>query len=586
MSNKPIYTPTGSFETPIIEDDIIASEYDYNINYGTTRVKINNRADDSPEHRIVLQNSCSFTMMPDLPHNVVNKLDDYTLSYGPLEYETTGSVFKESYILPSRPPWDAIDYIVSASYGASGSMTFVTQSNGDVIVLGDDDNIGIVQEPQFLIQAPFLVDDSGSRTTATLEITTKKVQGKDVDIFRYTADSTWLDNAVYPVVIDPTTIIYSTSNVLVFYQSNNRMVARASNGNLIFTHGERTTWRIRALIAQGDNFDNMTPVNITTGTTFLDYQNIILADNGNLVCIYRSRNTTNHFGVKISSDNGLTWGSENNITSALGAWNGNGVTACKSGDGTIWCQGESGSGTYEIGLFYSTNHGVSWTHITGIAVRQWYGDLCWDRKNDKILIVGCEGTGVGAKYRSLDVSAKTWDYAYGTMSVVGVPNRDRCIMGAMATDNNGNTIVQVRYRYTSDSIYYNWEYKWPDGGTPGAPNLITVGGTTLNLYGSLYCDRSGTFHDIMIKGATATDTGIWYAKYRYGETPVYNYIAETTLNYDSNQVSNFINNLNEESVYENQIAFLQYDSIGAVYYLTHVDNIAQQVGPTIMPMIG
>ena len=167
MGSKPIYTPTGSFETPIIEDDEITSEYSYKINYGQTKVKMHHKDDGTPEHRIVLPNSCSFTMVVDLPHNVLNKLDDYRLNYGPLEYETSHSIFKESYILSVRPPWDSIDYIVSASYDSSGSMAFVTQSNGDVIVIGDDDRNGLTNEEYFNVQAPFLVDASGSRTTAT-----------------------------------------------------------------------------------------------------------------------------------------------------------------------------------------------------------------------------------------------------------------------------------------------------------------------------------------------------------------------------------------------------------------------------------
>jgi len=155
--STPIYAPTSSFETPIIEDDDITSEYQYNINYDTINVKMHHKAKESPEHRFVLPNSCSFTMVVDLPHNVLNKLDDYTLDYGPLSYETSGSVFKESYILPVRPPWNEIDYVVSSSFGVSGSMAFFTQSNGDVLVLGDDDNIGTIQEPQFLIQSPLLL---------------------------------------------------------------------------------------------------------------------------------------------------------------------------------------------------------------------------------------------------------------------------------------------------------------------------------------------------------------------------------------------------------------------------------------------
>ena len=117
--SKPIYTPENTWQTPIIEDDELVSDYAYKINYNTIDVKMHHKGNESPEHRIELQNSCSFTMMVDLPHNVLNKLDDYTLDYGPLSYETSGSVFKESYILPVRPPWNEIDYVVSSSFGIS-----------------------------------------------------------------------------------------------------------------------------------------------------------------------------------------------------------------------------------------------------------------------------------------------------------------------------------------------------------------------------------------------------------------------------------------------------------------------------------
>lgn len=570
---KNLYTVTSSlFETPIIEDDEITSDYAYKINYGQSKIKMHHRNNETPEHRIVFPNSCSFTMLIDLPHNVLNKLDDYTLDYGPLSYESSGSIFKESYILPFRPPWDEIDYIVSASYGSIGRITLLSQSNGDVEICGDNDDIGEIQTFYATINVPFLVDASGSRIEADLEMTTKKIQGKTKDIFRYSVDSTWLDNAVYPVIIDPTWIIYATSNVLACYQTNSNMFARMSNGNMITAHGQRTTWRIRAIIADGDDFSNPTFVNIATGTTYIDYQNLIVMDNGRLLCVYRNRTGGNTYNSKYSDDNGLTWSSE----AAIDSGNSNGLVAIKDQDGTIWVISENGNGQ-----FYSSTNGSSWTDH-GTVAAQWYPDICENRKDREIVCITCRTTGGNVYVRVWDIDAGAWKAAAAYLPTTGRPaGCIRALPAGLDCDKQGNVIFYLRIQY-SDSSYHLWKHSWANGSALSTATgaVVSIGGSEL-FWGDIITDRDGNFHANMFNGTL----GAYYSKGNFttvGQTWIKKFDSINRTDY--NQI--YMMPWDKDSISEFHQTEGDYNAGGPTYTLFYRDDWIKYVGPTVMPMIG
>ena len=590
---KSIYMPENTWQTPIIEDDEVTSKYAYKINYGRANVKIHEKNNETPEHTIYFENSCSLTLLLDLPHNVVNKLDDYRLNYGPLEYETINNQFKESYVLPVRPPWNEIDYIVSSSFELSCSIIYVTQSNtNDVIVLGDDDYNGIIQEKYCNIQSPYLVDASGSRIDANVQITTKKVQGKDVDVLRYSVDETWLDNAVYPVTIDPSILLYTTTNTISMYSTYNPMVVRNSKGDIGFLQGERDTWRLRYWKGRGDSFNHTSSVvDVGTGTTYFDYQNLILADNGRLVAIYRDRNGGNNIKSKYSADNGATWTGEVILNSGYGSWNGNGVSACKSDNGYIWAQAESGNSSYEQGLFNSTDNGTSWTYLTPTdnTQRKWYGDICFDRKNNNIRILGCDQvTNRVGRTRIWNIDAGAYTAAGVYMPNAGIPNFDRSIAGGgIACDNDGNAIIWVRVRYTSDSLYRLWEFKWTSGSAVSNGSVISIGdGLGSQVYGVIRCDRDGNFHKYITAGATVSNTGLYYSSGKFNHSSSYNEIIYTPSGSDDiNQVNVFVNNLYEEYVSEFHMVNVDIGASTNRHLKYSDDNIrsvgVQQIGTLI-----
>jgi len=590
MSRKGIYTPENTFQS-MIEDDEVTSKYQHKINYGRAKIKIHDKVDETPEHTIEFPNSCSLTLLPDLPHNVINKLDDYRLNYGPLEYETSGSKFKESYILPFRPPWNEIDYIVSSSYDVSGSIAFATQSNGDIIVLGDDDKNGIIQEEYCKIQVPFLVDASGSRTDANLEITTKKIQGKDKDIFRYSVDPTWLDNAVYPVVIDPSILLYTTTNVVAMYYPLQPMITRAANGNLVAIHGERTTWRLRVIIGQGDSFATSSFATIVTGTTYLDYQNIVTADNGDLVMVSRTRNVSNKIICHKSTDHGYTWGAEINLSSGIGTWGGNGVGLVKADNGELFVQAESGTSTYEIGFWRSQDNGDSWSFLSGTTnkTRKWYGAICFNRKDNKILYYGCDqATGTVVWFTQWDIASSTFDFVQQASPTTNYPSHDRAIMGGLACDNRGNVIYHIRVRHSSDSLYRLYEHKWISGSalSTATASLITVGdGAGSQLYGSIQTSRDGTFHKFVTPGASAAGKGTYYSAGHFFHSSSYTDYLDAESGNNSNQTHNYVSNNNDESISEFHNFNLEHDGV-STYSLYYKDDRVKFVGPKIMPMIG
>ena len=579
-----IYTPSNDFQS-IIEDDEVTSAYQYKINYKNANIKIHNKANESPEHTIIFPNSCSLTLLLDLPHNVLNKLDDYTLNYGPLEYTTSGSIFKESYILPFRPPWNEVDYIVSSSGSPSGSIGFATQSNGDIVILGDDDYNGLTEEGYCTIRVPFLVDSSGSRIYANLEITTKQVQGQTVDVFRYSADPTWLDNAVYPVTIDPSVLLYTTTNTISMYSAFDSKIARSQFGDIVIIQAERTTWRLRALVGDGDNFNNFTTssfADITTGTTYLDYQSILKADDDNLVCIYRSRNGSNKVSCKSSSD-GYTWSPEKNITT--GTWNANGVNSVKADNGEIYMFCESGNGTYEMGLFRSVDNAVSWSLLSGATykTRKWYGALCYNRKDNKIVAVGCDQGGTPGWATQWDIDSETFDFANTAIGASGLPAYDRTISSGMACDNDGNIKIWIRVRYTADSLYRLWQWNWTSGSSIASvsPSIVSAGGSN-QVYGTINTSRDGTFHKFATPGSAIAGSGVYYAKGTGGFVEA----VTPSGSLNTNQPSFYINNLDEEQNSEFHMSYLQHDG-SSTYYWFYNDDLVKFVGPSFMtPIIG
>ncbi len=569
-----LYTTSSLFETPIIEDDDITSDYAYKINYGQSKVKMHHKDNETPEHTIFFPNTCSFTLLLDLPHNVLNKLDDYTLDYGPLSYETSGSIFKESYILSGRPPWDYADYIVSASYGSSGGITLLSQSNGDIDIYGDNDAIGTIQDAYCKINVPFLVDASGSRIEANLEMTTKKIKGKDKDIFRYSVDPTWLDNAVYPVIIDPSITLYSTSNNLACYQPWNNMFARLSNGNMITGHGERTTWRIRAIIANGDNFSNPTFVTIATDTTFVDYQNFIVTNTGRCVCIYRSRSGTRHVYSRYSDDNGLNWSSPVTI---VGGYSANGLVAILDQDNNIWVVTENGS-TY---LFVSSNNGGSWTN-KGLAATSWYPDICENRKDRQLVVITSVKTNAETWVRVWDIDADGWVAAAELLPTTGRPATIRVLPSGLDCDLQGNVVFYLRVQYQSDSVYRLWRHTWLSGSalSTATGSVVSIGGSEL-FWGDCITDRDGNFHANMFNGSL----GAYYSNGNYktvGQTWTKKF--DTLNRTDYNQI--YLMPWDKDSISEFHQTEGDYNAVGPVYSLFYRDGFLKKVGPDIMGMVG
>jgi hypothetical protein len=289
-----------------------------------------------------------------------------------------------------------------------------------------------------------------------------------------------------------------------------------------------------------------------------------------------------------SSDGGYNWSTENNITSGYGTWGGNGVSFVKADNGELFVFAESGTGTYEMGLFRSQDDGNSWSFLSGATnkTRKWYGQMCYNRKDEKIICIGQDqATGTVSWVTQWDIVGSSFDFVQTAVPTTGYAAHDRAIGSGAACDNEGNVIFWVRVRYTADSLYRLWEHKWASGSAVSSATgtIVTAGGSN-QVYGTIQCSRDGIFHKFATPGASTAGAGIYYSKGTFGSANSFTQVLTPESTYNSNQIAIYLNNHNEEAMSEFHAAYLQHDG-SSTYYLYHDTDIVRFVGQqTILPI--
>lgn len=107
-----------------------------------------------------------------------------------LQYVVISDRIKENIILNSKKNISQITQRLETE-----GLTLSKQDDGSILASDSDTN-----KPVFNIQAPFMMDSQGNGCN----ISTDLVESDGIYILTYNLDQEWLDNAAYPVVVDPT----------------------------------------------------------------------------------------------------------------------------------------------------------------------------------------------------------------------------------------------------------------------------------------------------------------------------------------------------------------------------------------------
>jgi len=182
--------------------------------------------------------------------------------------------------------------IVLNSYTTSTFWFNMTSTIGSVVPQSDGswniENYDNGTSTAFIINPIVFIDSLGNRMTASSSIEAS-AEGL---MYKIQVDDTWLQNAYYPVKIDPTYLI-SNSRVDANNQLNNvgsRRITRDSNGNLytVYTSDTCCTTYYIKLASSTDNGLNWTSRTVTSSSAYtLVYPTIAIDSSNNLYVAYR-----------------------------------------------------------------------------------------------------------------------------------------------------------------------------------------------------------------------------------------------------------------------------------------------------------
>ena len=144
------------------------------------------------------------------------------------KYEINQTGVKPYYILNEKPKTE--NFILNFDLDFSPDLELVANPKGQISAYTLFDQYGV---PIFEIKSPDAIDASGKKTYPSLII----LQTKETKKAFILLDPEFLKNAVYPIIIDPTTISSSALANATQY-ANGRKLFADSNGNLLAVYAD------------------------------------------------------------------------------------------------------------------------------------------------------------------------------------------------------------------------------------------------------------------------------------------------------------------------------------------------------------
>ncbi len=472
---------------PIFITDI-TSDYEYKATFENTVVKYHNKIKDTPEHKIEFIGGASISFMINANAGTLKAVYDSKLEYGDISYEILPDEIKEVYLIKERPPRDYIEYLVITE----GDIYYNITDDGRVIVTYDDingeglDNIGCI------LSGVFLVDANNDRyDNVSVDKSTVKIGNITYDTLIYSVDSTWLDNAAYPVVVDPSTLIQSRSGTNYYMLTNMlnlRQCIRADNGNMIASWHERSpSYAIKTAIGSVDDFASPSYVTIATSSSYIDYQSFVKLDNGDLLVAFREVGIYRKLQVYRSQNNGTSWSSLSTVadSSSSGTWNLNGLDMIKSPNGYIWLIAEDVNISH---VWKSENSGSSWSQLTSTGLWNWYPAVTYDFYNDVVWTATSSNntTGIRLGYWSM-VGSYTSMGIIPTSGYSGTPTR--VLITSLNIEKNGD--IHIMAAPLISGSYIPYIHTLPRGSTGPSATTTALG---QGSWGTARMDRNDNLH--------------------------------------------------------------------------------------------
>lgn len=315
----------------------------------------------------------------------------------------------------------------------------------------DPNDVDFRLRSSFSLQAPYAIDAEGDRVQGSFNL---RQQGGSFYV-RKMIPYDWLNNATYPVVIDPT-VVDTTTNSNPFLQhragftgENNHTISFQTGSGLFVS-----TWHI--------GFSSMhEEYQVSSDTTITQHTITGYPNNDTIYCFYQ-RDGADDIYFKKSSDAGASWGSE--ITVEIG-----GATALHYPCSGIALSGDHAGrlmvayrdNSYDTVIRYSDNEGSSWTEVT-VCDDATYGDnqpgdIMWLYNQTWVIgIREWEGNNRILIFRTVD-GGDTWTYEYSSAEAPGWV--EPWIMSPYHTDTNftGNVTVFTAQNVADTDDLVLWE---------------------------------------------------------------------------------------------------------------------------------
>jgi hypothetical protein len=482
------------------------SPYSYQINYGSTKLKLNNKQTQLPAQRWEFDGGSWFEIcISDTRYKTIKNIIGDKFNYSNnLSYDLLPTKIKENIILTKKPPINYFDFTISYY-----KCYIIIKEDYTIEVYRDTYEPADIMDTLMLILEPtFMVDAADNKCYSTVEkFNTNKVNDIITETLRYSIDEKWLIGAKYPITFDPTVALTFSNSItryiLAVWCGPWYSTVRDSLGNIHQLHLGNDDYDLKESYSNIDDWSNPTTtvLEARAGNDIYTYYSYTITRDGTLFVGTRNGN---NIILRKSTDNGLNWAAAQTVGTVSTPYYPT-IIEDKNGHLYLYCWASYNG----IKLWYSTNGGVNWTNADNVNFRRQTHSAAYDDVNNIIYFASTDdSTSDTVRAVRFNCTAKTWGriYTWDGNTYTWGRNAHRHYL----TESylyNGFFYIWTYVQRTSDSKYYCLLSKFEL-----ASNTATVTQYESYTYAKGFVDYFTNDHHVFFIDQINTPHAIYYSK--------------------------------------------------------------------------
>ncbi len=280
------------------------------------------------------------------------KLDNSTT----LEYELNENKVKETIEINDR---NYFDDSLNLDFDFDLKNKYYIEGNKDgTLAIKDNDS----SETAFIIEAPFIVDSNNNKGEAHYEI-------KDDKILSLLLDKKFVDTAIFPILVDPTVIINSSTTTIPNSYTKDRTLFQAGSGTFVKVYSNGSELVFETSADGGNTWSGATTLVTSSSVDDYGFSGWIDYDN-NIHLVYSNNGSNDYIFYQelVYTSGSDSWASGGEHTVESGGTSQAYPSVCADSSGVIYASYRYYDGiNYIIQVKSSDDDGATWSAATNIS---------------------------------------------------------------------------------------------------------------------------------------------------------------------------------------------------------------------------